>query len=60
MSRTKKLQIKYSILKQLQKPFLEVFWWLEQWLVRIQAEINNRKAWRKEQAKKKQQAGGTK
>jgi hypothetical protein len=54
MSRIKKLQIKYSILKQLQKPFLGVFWWLEQWLVRIQAEINNRRA------SQKQQAGGTK
>jgi hypothetical protein len=47
MSRIKKLQVKYSILKQLQKPFLEVFWWLEQWLARVQAEINNRKASRK-------------
>ncbi len=47
MSRTKKLQVKYSILKQLQKPFLEVFWWLEQWLARIQNEINNRKASRR-------------
>jgi hypothetical protein len=43
MSRIKKLQVKYSILKQLQKPFLEVFWRLEQWLARIQDEINNRK-----------------
>ena len=43
MSSIKKLKVKYSILKQLQRPFLEVFWWLEQWLARVQAEINNRK-----------------
>jgi hypothetical protein len=39
---TKLLRARYSILKMLQRPFLSVFWYLEQRIARVQDQLASR------------------